>query len=425
MEKTYLSEALNYESFKLGSFNLITAPCGTGKTTAAFNTIPSHLSVTPQHSLILVNTRSAAEAFVEDDLGIFFDYNGKTWDAAFTRPKDKPTIMTYAGFGAHIKKNAIDIAQYDYVVCDEIHVLNQYIAISRGKLRKTYPLAAPWEINDMVQMTCLTYIALEKIVNLVQEAKTWVFGLTATPTQLYKNDLAQLGNIVNEVQFSQKLHAYEIFCKYDYTEIEPILRAIVPENRKRLFFFNTIKELQQYKQILLDCGRAAEALWSDAAKETMNPHQLTTRDHILKEHRFPDDVQDLLINRAYETSINIKDPLVREVYIHTGNKDTQEQVRSRLRQDVDIVGTYDRAGLHTRLELNEQGPVNQGSNVALLQPYLGKRLFKADKDELVAQLGYSKGWTSLKKELEQQGYVLTEEHTRQGRCTTISPPQQQ
>jgi len=98
-------------------------------------------------------------------------------------------------------------------------------------------------------------------------------------------------------------------------------------------------------------------------------------------------------------------------------------VRSRLRQDVDIVGTYDRAGLHTRLELNEQGPVNQGSNVALLQPYLGRRLFKADKDELVAQLGYSKGWTSLKKELEQQGYTLTEEHTRQGRCTTISPPQ--
>lgn len=42
-EKNYLSDVIIYESFKLGSFNLITAPCGAGKSTAAFETIPNYL----------------------------------------------------------------------------------------------------------------------------------------------------------------------------------------------------------------------------------------------------------------------------------------------------------------------------------------------------------------------------------------------
>jgi len=94
----------------------------------------------------------------------------------------------------------------------------------------------------------------------------------------------------------------------------------VPENKKRLFFFNTIKELKKYKQILVECGRAAEALWS-LNTEPMDLHQLTTRDYVISEYRFPDDVQDLLINSAYESSLNIKDDAVQEIYIHTSNKD--------------------------------------------------------------------------------------------------------
>ena len=115
----------------------------------------------------------------------------------------------------------------------------------------------------------------------------------------------------------------EIFCKFEYAEIEPILRAVLPENRKRLFYFNTVKELNKYKQILLDCGRAAESIWSTTSQTPMSQENLTTRDFVLKEHRFPDGVQDLLINGAYETAISIKDPLVKEAYIHTGNEDTR------------------------------------------------------------------------------------------------------
>jgi len=63
----------------------------------------------------------------------------------------------------------------------------------------------------MLQVTCFTYIALEGIVHAIRDERAWVFGLTATPNQLYKNDLNKLGVLVNEVEYSQKIHAYEIF----------------------------------------------------------------------------------------------------------------------------------------------------------------------------------------------------------------------
>lgn len=417
----YLSEAINFDSFKLGTFNLIVAPCGSGKSTAAFHTIPEYLEVEPRRSLILINTVSGADSFVMDGHGYYFDHNGIDWDTNFTPQYDKPTIMTYAAFGAQVKKGNLSPKEYDYLVCDEIHTLNQYIAIARAKLLKQYPQAAPWEINDMLQITCFNYIAVETVFDMIKEEKSWIFGLTATPSQLYKNDLKKLGAIVNEVQYSQKLRAYEIFCKFEYAEIEPILRSIVPENRKRMFFFNTIKELQQYKQILIDCGRRAEALWAlnPEGGNRMNEHQLTTRDFVLREHRFPNDVQDLLINKAYETAITIKDPQVKEAYVHTSNDDTRTQVIARLRQDMEYVGYYNhQAGKAARKKLNLKEDIDNSIR-SIPMFYFNRNLYAKDKEELIQVIQFPKKWPSLKKALIQLGHEVVDKSDGKARYSII------
>ena len=402
----YLSDSIIYESFKLGALNLICAPCGSGKTTAAFETIPQYLKVLPKRSLILINTISGAEEFVKDERAYYYDYNGQEWDTFFTPQYDKPTVMTYALFGAKVKSGELDPEAYDYLVCDELHALNRYIAMARGKLKKQYPQAAPWEINDMLQMTCFTYIAIETIHQLIKNQRTWVFALTATPEQLYKYDLAKLGKIINEVQFSQKLHAYQILYKFEYAEIEPILRAVLPENRKRLFYFNTIKELQQYKQVLIDCGRAAEAIWSINSNTKMNEHELTTRECVLNEHRFPDDVQDLLINSAYETAISIKDPMVKEGYIHTSNKDTRIQAVNRMRQNLEIVGYYNVNAHKENKKVKKEKAALEEYCKDIPENYFGQKLTSEMKDELITLIGFPKKWTSLKKALINQGYKV-------------------
>lgn len=404
----YLSDALNYSSFSKGSLNLIVAPCGSGKTTAAFTTIPNYLHVPPQRCLILVSTVAAVEEFVNDDFAHKFNFVGKEWDQDILPETDKPTIMTYALFGAQYKKRNLSLEDYDYIVCDEIHSLNQSIAMSRAKLIKNYPQATTWEINDMLQMTCFTYIAIETIEKAIKQQNAWVFALTATPAQLYKNYLQSLSAMINEVQFSQKLHAYEIFCKFEYSEIEPILRAVIPENRKRLFYFHTIKELTHYKQILLDCGRQAEAIWSTNSEKPMTDHMKTTRDCILEEHRFPDDVQDLLINSAYELAINIKDPLVKEAYIHTGNKDTREQARSRLRQDLEVVGYYN---LNAKKDANKAEKKHKRILECIAhipETYFDRELTVSDKNELLATLLCPCKWPTFKKALIEVGYEVIE-----------------
>lgn len=414
----YLGEALIYESFKLGFLNLIKAPCGSGKSTAALKTIPDYLHIEPKRCLILINSRAAAESFIADGLAINYYYDDETLKNSFT-PSDKPTVMTYAYFGAHYKKGDIPIDYYDYIVCDEIHTINSYIAMARAKLSKQYPWAAPWEINDMLQISCSNYIAIETIGNLIKKAETWVFALTATVDQLFKNDLAKLGQLVNEVEFSQKLRAYEIFCKFDYAEIEPILRAIIPENRKRLFYFHTIKELKKYKQILLECGRAAEAIWSLDNQEKMDEHALTTRDYVIKEHRFPDDVQDLLINSAYDTSLNIKDELVKEGYFHTNNVDMREQARGRLRQDLEKVGYYNRNMKHDNRRQYIEDKICEAIALNVPECYIGVKLFAAEKDCLINELNFPKRWPSLKKALEEIGYIVENKSTGSKRYSII------
>lgn len=121
------------------------------------------------------------DSFVQENFANYYNFNGKEWDANFIIDYNKPTVMTYALFGAQIKRGRISIDEYDYIVCDELHTLNQYIAMSRGQLSNRYPQALPWEINDMLQMTCFTYMAVEAIDAAVRTGKIWVFALTATP----------------------------------------------------------------------------------------------------------------------------------------------------------------------------------------------------------------------------------------------------
>lgn len=419
-EGVYLQEALVYESFQLGKLNLITAPCGSGKTTAAFSSIPQYLEVEPKRSLILINTVSGAEEFVKDDLAYHYGYNGKEWDSTFLPQYDKPTVLTYAMFGAQYKKGNIALEDYDYVVCDELHALNTYIGMARGKLKKQYPQAAPWEINDMLQMTCFTYIAIEAIFQAIKKKTIWVFALTATPAQLFKNDLARLGTMINEVEYSQKLHAYEIFCKFEYAEIEPILRAVIPENRKRLFYFSTVKELNKYKQILCECGRAAESIWSLTNSDIpMGQANLTTRDYILSEHRFPPGVQDLLINSAYETAISIKDPLVKEAYVHTGNEDTRVQAVNRLRQNIEVVGYYNRE-LHKAHKTTEKKTELYAQYIERIpECYYNTPLDTDDKARLIELIEFPAKWTSLKKALKLQGIEVTDKSTGSKRYSII------
>ena len=396
----YVSEALVYNSFEKGQINLVVADCGTGKSTAVYKTIPERLSLSIGKILVLIDTTMGRDSFVRDELAQLYDKEGFL--------KEKPTIMTYAMFGSKVKRKDIRMEDYEMIVCDEIHSMIKPVSIARGKLKAQYPEAFPWEINDMLSMTCFNYIAIEKIRDMAKSGEKWVFGLTATPANVYK--IQQFDDLINEVKFSRALRAYEAISSYDYTDVEEILRQNIPDNRKRVFFFSTVNELQNSRQVLIAAGRSAEALWSLNHIMPMNEHQLYTREYLLENHKLPDDVQDLLFNSAYETAITIKDDSIKECYIHTANADTRVQARNRLRQDLDVIGYYDSSSAKNvkkaEKRKEERKSPNSGDVYVIPEEYLNIKLDKDMRDKLVEVIDFPKQWTSLKKWLSTNGYEI-------------------
>lgn len=391
----FVSNALDYESFQLGQINLIVANCGSGKSTAVYKTIPEKLNTNVGRILVLIDTVAGKDTFIRDEVAQpFGDF------------PIKPTIMTYAAFGSKIKKAEIRLKDWDMIVCDEIHNMIVPVRIARNKLQKQFPEALPWEINDMLKMTNYNYIAIEMVSEIARKGEKWVFGLTATPRNLQR--IAEFEGLINEVKFSQALRAYEIISSFDYTDIETILRAAIPDDRKRVFFFSTVKELKKYKEVLLEAGRQAEAIWSTNHEENMNAHQLSTRAYLLEEHKLPDDVQDLLFNSAYETAITIKDKGVKEMYIHTGNEDTRTQSRNRLRQDLEMVGYYDSKKAENQKRVVRENNRGMDEQWVVPESYINVKLDKKKRDEMITEIGFPKKWTSFRKWLEGHGYRVEE-----------------
>ncbi len=394
-EGEFVSNALDYESFQLGQINLIVANCGSGKSTAIYKTIPEKLNTNVGRILVLIDTVAGQDSFIkEEHAQPFGDF------------PIKPTIMTYASFGSKIKKAEIRLKDWDMIVCDEIHNMIVPVRIARNKLQKQFPEALPWEINDMLKMTNYNYIAIEMVSEIARKGEKWVFGLTATPRNLQR--IAEFEGLINEVKFSQALRAYEIISSFDYTDIETILRAAIPDDRKRIFFFSTVKELKKYRKVLLEAGRQAEAIWSTNHEENMNAHQLSTRAYLLEEHKLPDDVQDLLFNSAYETAITIKDSGVKEMYIHTGNEDTRTQSRNRLRQDLEVVGYYDSKKAENQKRIARENNRGMEEQWNVPESYINVKLDKKKRDEMITEIGFPKKWTSFRKWLEGHGYRVEE-----------------
>lgn len=409
-EGEYVSDALVCESFKKGQINLIVAECGSGKSTAIYQTIPNKLGLSFGRILVLIDTTVGRDSFIQD--GQAQTYKEENFERL------KPTIMTYSMFGSKVKKMEIQLTDYDMIVCDEIHNMVRPVSIERGKLKKQFPDAFPWEINDMLSMTCFNYIAIETIRDFALKSDKWVFGLTATPANVYK--INQFNSLINEVQFSKTLRAYDVISSFDYFDIEEILKQVIPDDRKRIFFFSTVKELKKYKKILIDAGRNAEALWSKNHSEEMDAHQLSTRAYLIEEHKLPDDVQDLLFNSAYETAITIKDKNIKECYIHTANQDTRVQARNRLRQDLEVVGYYNKDKAKNIQKVAQRNQEVAGGIWCIPDKYLGVKLDKENKENLIKELGFPKKWTSLKKWLIENGYKVEDKKSGEIRCSIIT-----
>ena len=120
-----LKDVLRTSNFVHGMFNLIVAPCGSGKSTAAINVI-SKLASSPRTALYLIDTTNGMQrlarlkeltlpyAFYEESLE-------RTWFPSAEFDPTKIVVTTYAQFGVWEHHNPGFHYFFDVIICDEAH----------------------------------------------------------------------------------------------------------------------------------------------------------------------------------------------------------------------------------------------------------------------------------------------------------------
>lgn len=390
-EGLHLSEALINErqQYQKGRLNLIVAQTGQGKTTAAINTIPKQLGVEPQRCLILIDTTMGEEEKIALD-------ECQMWGEKL----DKPYILNYQKFGAMVKRGELTAEMFDYICCDEIHNLIKYVRIDEANIWKRNPESAREVVCLILSRESFSYIAIDTLLHWAELRGIWWFGLTATADNLEK--WARLKSYINEIQIQEQLVAYEVFQKYEYSDVHVLLRAN-PEV-KRLIFVPKIEQGEQFaREIQENTNRKVVCLWSKHALKPMTNNQLGIVNHLQQNHKYPDDIDDIILTEAYATGWNLMDDNVQIVIVHSGNKDIQIQFPGRKRGDWQIQYNYNSQLAENDKRLARKQQVREliaETKWEIPQSYLGKKLTKEDKEQLIKEIGYPKKWTSLKKDIQ-------------------------
>ena len=377
MEGKYLSELLDTSQFIKGTANLIIAPCGSGKTTAVFERIVP-LANSLRYVVYLINSISGRENLLKRDETC--NYNELWPDDDLVhfeelQQENKIVVMTYAKFGVLAEKHQGFIKKLELVICDEIHTLPQMMVWERPS---TKPYAK---------------IAYEQIFDLCcsQNDEQLLVFLTATPDTIINKFSGRL----NLIKIDQTLiKHYTEANVLNYRNINEVIKSISKE-KQSICYIERIGMMKEVEEFAKSEGHSTLCLWSiHNSTYPITDEQRRVMDYIIENEVIPRNINLLFINKSFETSINIRN--VQCVIVHSQIKDTQIQVRGRVRNDIQNLYILN----------------NQDKSLVVPEEYLNCHLFKAQKDELCRLLNIQNDsrsqvkWTTIKKMLIDQGYEI-------------------
>lgn len=375
MKGKYLSDIIDVEDLGAYCLNLIEAPCGAGKTEFIKRVLEPFINEDDwQEILFLIDTKVGAEQLEST----FRDTN--------------VTVMTYAKY-ANLVKNTPEKDHWNsynsVIVCDEFHNLIQW---------------SKWGNNDIHNF------AYDVIFNKIYLEKVYmVIALSATPQKI-KNAFKSFQDVLHEVSLLDEPRSYESLNINYYDNLTMLLNKIEP-TQKGIVYIPHIKQMIKYQELLEKKGLRVSSIWSLKNNDYhMTERQKEVREYIISHRKIPSDVDILLINKSCETSITINGH-IDFMIVHSSEEDVQIQARGRYRNDLEQLYLYNLDESDQKINIDEG--------------WLNKKLYKQDKVELCKYLDFKNecgrvlGWTTVKKILVADGYVVEDKHTKSERYSTI------
>lgn len=390
----FLSEEIEniINNSQKNQLNFIQADTGQGKTYAAIHTIPKALGVKPKRVLILIDTNAGKDNKISSEGCKKFNTKGNC-----------PTIMTYAEFGAALRPQRIYSNDFDYIACDEVHNLAKYARIDQVNIFARNPDYDPTTIAMILTRESLNYRAFDTLKRWCAGGNIWMFGFSATPRLLEEWNESE--GFLNKIRHTEQLIVYEILEKYSYGDINPILTE--NPNHKRLIHAPTIEQVQKFTQEIKDnTGRNAVGLWSRHSSKPLQSDQVKTLEYLTQDECFPPDVDDIVATEAYATGYNLNDDKVKEIIIHTGNKDIQTQFKGRKRADLPIMKVYDITKAKNQKKRNKNKSKQTEDDIEIPSEFLNVKLNKQKRDELLIKLNFPKGWNLFCKKISKNYEII-------------------
>lgn len=426
--KMYLTDAMKYfkKEFKFNTFNILNSHAGSGKTNFIFN---EFLNNTNQfidkdidynyinnlgNILYVCDTTMLKESVLNDNKDITKVLKKNDLKRVMNTDKykydNKIIVITYSSLGFLLSNKASNYIINKYFKCiimDEVHNLFKYAFKFKNDTSGNY---------DSI---------INNLNTLINNKDLLLIGMTATTSNMYYqmelSNLSAWHTIFNYNEL-EKIRRYKadrhIFCKYPINIIKYISleKDEIIKNYGKIFIYtNTISMAEKYKNILSDVGYNVECLYS-LKSGNMTDKQLMLRDFIIKNNTYPDYLDILIVNGAYETGWNLKDDNIQLAIIDSTQGHIQIQARNRIRHDIKSLFTreiIDNDGI--AYEKDQYKNLHVFDSYFTYDPllciyidlkYINKRLTKEDKNTIVYKYGsidYDKRsatWKTFKQNLE-------------------------
>lgn len=387
-EESFLGEEgiIRFKDIQYGKLNIITAPCGSGKTTFVEDKLwkESYWG----DLLYLIDSRNALEAFKVR--GEKKEYRGEVY-----YKHEGITAMTYATFAMltiHKPNEWWWDDECALIVCDELQSVIKWAKIKQKD--------GAVNIHE---------VALAELHKRIQNGAR-IVAITATPSSIKK----AFANEYVDMPIHGELKRYHARDKQNFRSIKELV-PLLPSDKRGVIYTSHISQMIEIRNTLTKRGIVSEGFWSiNNPDHQMTQEQLDIRESVVLNGIIPDNVQVLLINASSETGINIKSP-VDYVVVNDSDPDTQTQAVGRVRHDLETVYLRDL----------DPSKFTYIPYYAVDEKWLNRPLYTEDKEALCRELiivddrGRRYKWPNIRKTLIFSDFNITDGRDKDGRRYSI------
>lgn len=349
--EVYLSSIItddNINSILPGSFNIIKAPCGTGKTTFMFDEKILNFSRAKKHVLYLIHNKVTRDFIAmnhQDKARVFSDNNYNGWfdkrkNGIWTTEEDEDYVhvMCYQTFGALLRNEGTGwLDDIDLIVWDEFDDIKGYYEKEVHTIQKILPEFSREKLIALIQEG-----RPHSVINFVYQIKTLVLdpakirliAVTATP-ELAAN---YFKNYVNYILTGQIESRYDAI---DVIEIDDVIKCLQRgdlqpiENGKIWCYTKYVTDALRIEQAAKYANFKTICVWAEKnpnhrAKYTEEKREVT--EIIQHEHRVPDKYNFIVTTGVLGRSVDIEDTTIQDWICNSDEyEDIIQSIRARFR----------------------------------------------------------------------------------------------